>query len=93
MDPEILTGTVNRIVALYSAGNLPAADFSAAEIEGRIANTQRADVSCRQVVGALSALGVRRKNSREWDLESLSDRAAHWSWEHDTGGKDSPLTT
>ena len=91
MDPEILTGTVNHIVALYEAGNLPATDFSVAELEGRIAYNQGADVSCRQVVGALSALRVRRKNSREWDLESLVDRAARRS-ENDSGGRGSPAT-
>ena len=73
MDKPNVDGTIEALVALFKSGHTPARDFSLNELEGILAFKLGVDVSGRELVAALGALGVARKGTRLWDQVSFKN--------------------
>ena len=76
MDPVILDDIIAVLKNLLHAGALPKADFSLTELEGAIAKHLRVDVSNKQLISALGALGVNRTSHRVWSHQDFGGKMA-----------------
>ena len=71
MDKPNVDSTIDALASLVKDGHTPAHDFSLNELEGILAFKLGVDVSVRELVAALGALGVARKGTRLWDRTSF----------------------